>query len=346
MPLLPIEEILNSPVEPSNDEIGRSRAGEPIRGAIIGSGDIHVSLIGGCHADEPVGPWMLEKLIAFLSLLGPDHSLLTEFTWHIVAHVNPDGRRQNDAWTRSTTRIRDHQGLDSDGFDLHSYLKHVVRELPGDDIEFGFPRSSNDHDARPENRSVAEFLRGGAPYSLHGSFHGMAMAPGPWFLIEPAWIDRTATLRRNIRQRVGQMAYHLFDPDRGGDKGFHRIDRGFCTRPDSSAMRSHFMQLGDAGTAAKFRPSSMEFVRQLGGDPLTFVSEMPLFLTPREFEGRAVEISELGEIRARLSHDSADRICLRRTAHSIGIVPMAVHDQQRLQLALLEESLRCVRLQS
>ena len=38
----------------------------------------------------------------------------------------------------------------------------------------------------------------------------------------------------------------------------------------------------DPGMAAKFRPSSMEYVRSLGGDPFTMVSEMPLFLRPLE----------------------------------------------------------------
>ena len=45
-------------------------------------------------------------------------------------------------------------------------------------------------------------------------------------------------------------------------------------------MRRHFLDRGDPETAAVFRPSSMEYVRSLGGDPLTFVSEMPLFLLP------------------------------------------------------------------
>ena len=38
--------------------------------------------------------------------------------------------------------------------------------------------------------------------------------------------------------------------------------------------------INDPATAALFRPSSMEHVRALGGDPLTLVSEMPLFITP------------------------------------------------------------------
>ena len=47
-------------------------------------------------------------------------------------------------------------------------------------------------------------------------------------------------------------------------------------------MVAYFQERGEAETAALFRPSSMEYMRQLGGDPFTLVSEMPLFLRPTE----------------------------------------------------------------
>ena len=49
---------------------------------------------------------------------------------------------------------------------------------------------------------------------------------------------------------------------------------------DSKLMAKHFRDLGDESTAQLFRPSSMEAIRSLGGDPLTLVSEMPLFIAP------------------------------------------------------------------
>ena len=39
--------------------IGSSRQGRDIHGFCLGSGSIKVSLIAGCHADEPVGPLLL-----------------------------------------------------------------------------------------------------------------------------------------------------------------------------------------------------------------------------------------------------------------------------------------------
>lgn len=340
-PFLPIERILEScsRVEP-DFELGRSREGRVIGGFALGSGPLRVSLIGGCHADEPVGPATLSKLVEFLRSLSDSDPLLTRATWRIVPHVNPDGRLRNASWVRSTQKVEDHRGLADIGYRLGDYLQHVVRELPGDDIEFGFPRHADDFDARPENRAVADFLVAGAPYHLHGTFHGMGFAPGPWFLIEASWIDRTRALRDSLRQSVRDMGYALFDPDRKGEKGFHRIDPGFCTRPDSVAMKGFFESRHDLETATKFRPSSMEYVRSLGGDPLTFVSEMPLFLTPPQLDGKPVEIAEIQLLRSRLQEHLASVGTVEVAASKLGVEPMPIRDQQRLQLRFLEESLQ------
>jgi len=338
---LPIEAILDSdrPAGPGLD-LGRSREGHVIEGFAFGSGTIHLSLIGGCHADEPVGPATLSKLAGFLQSLPDNDPLVTRISWRIVPHVNPDGRLRNAPWIRSTQQVEDHRGLVDSGYQLDDYLQHVVRELPGDDIEFGFPRDPDDLEARPENRAVADFLAADAPYHLHGSFHGMGFAPGPWFLIEESWIDRTPALRDNLRQSVQNMGYGLFDPDRKGEKGFNRIDHGFCTRPDSIAMRAFFEACQDAETAAKFRPSSMEYARSLGGDPLTFVSEMPLFITPAGLSERATEIADIQLIRSRLDEQLAATGSAEQTAQEIGVRAMAIRDQQRLQLRFLDEALR------
>ena len=59
---LPIEEILapDAPTgRPPLEAIGRSREGREILGGVFGKGGhsaLHISLIAGCHADEPVGP--------------------------------------------------------------------------------------------------------------------------------------------------------------------------------------------------------------------------------------------------------------------------------------------------
>ena len=343
--MLPIEEILAAsiaPAPPGARVLGLSRGGREVLGWVLGRGSRRVSLIAGCHADEPVGPAMLRRLAAYLAGLGPGEPLVERYTWFVVPHVNPDGEAANAAWSAATVEARDHLGAADRAFELMAYLRQAVREPPGDDVEFGFPRSPDpaaDPGARPENRAVAAFLAAGAPFALHGSFHGMGFAPGPWFLIDAAWIGRTGPLRRALRERVQAMGYRPFDVDRGGEKGFRRIDEGFSTRPDSGAMRAFFEARGDPATAGLFRPSSMEYVRALGGDPLTLVSEMPLFLRPQ----REPEIGPAGEgeLRSWLAQLAAhpDPSAARAEAERAGVRGMPLRDQMRLQLAFLGEAL-------
>lgn len=337
--LLPIEEILAAEAIPPLRPIGHSREGREILGAVLGRGPRRLSLIGGCHSDEPVGPAMLRRLVSYLGSRPEDDPLLAGHTWYVVPHVNPDGEAWNRVWSDRTLPAVDHLGREDRVFDLHLYLANTIREKPGDDMEFGFPREPGDPGARPENRAVADFLAGGAPFDLHGSFHSMAFATGPWFLIEPAWVDRTGGLRDSLRRRVRAMGYGLFDVDRGGEKGFRRIDEGFSTRPDSGSMIAYFEQRGDPVMASKFRPSSMEYVRSLGGDPFTFVSEMPFFLRPLPPGDTGRPDNPV--FRAWLERVSGARPEeIRGEMERAGVRGMPLRDQMRLQLAFLEEVLQ------
>jgi hypothetical protein len=346
-PLEPVlEEILAAaPGAAGGEEIGLSREGRSIRAWRFGSGPTAASLIAGCHADEPVGPELLRRLSAYLGNLPGEHPLLSGFSWSVVPHVNPDGERRNAIWSRSTTPVTDHRGSADRGFGLAAYLEGAVRELPGDDVEFGFPRGGDDIGARPENRAVAEFLAAGAPYRLHASLHGMGFAPGVWFLLEESWAGRTEPLRRALGHHARRMGYPLLDIDRRGEKGFRKIAEGFSTRPDSRAMAAWFQRRGEPETAALFRPSSMELARSLGGDPLTVVSEMPLFLLEPEGTGGPPfrPGTEGGrELRRWLDRlvaeegEDAERLASR------GVRPMPLGDQMRLQLALIDAGLSSV----
>lgn len=316
--------------------IGTSRQGRDLTGYRIGNGQRRVSLIAGCHADEPIGPAMLDRLAAYLGSLPASSPLVREFTWLVVPHANPDGEARNAAWTDRIFGADAGPLTAETGVDPGRYLRHVVREPPGDDVEFGFPRDPDDSGARPENRAIADFLRAGAPFVLHASFHGMAFAAGPWFLIEAAWAERTGAMRERLRRRVYELGYRVHDVDRGGEKGFHRIDEGFTTRPDSRAMIAHFEALDDPATAALFRPSSMELARALGADPLTLVSEMPLFIVPPEHY-RSGDVVRPAVIRELSLEVSPDRI--RELARRHGIEPMPIVDQMRMQLEFLQAGL-------
>lgn len=313
-------------------EIGRSREGRAIRAFRFGSAGRRISVLGGCHADEPVGPRTLRHLCSHLADIPEDDPLLDGCEWWIVPHINPDGAERNRSW----------QPPDADAYDPTDYLLGSAREVPGDDIEFGFPRDPDDAGARPENRAVYDWWRtADGPFDLHLSLHGMAFAAGPWYLIEAAWRDRCERLKRCCREQAHALGYVLHDVERQGAKGFFRLERGFCTRPDSRCMRQHFLERGEPETAALFRPSSMETIRGLGGDALTLVSEMPLFITPGVGETLGPPDPAAERWRAWIAGwrgtllSGGDGEAVASQVAARGLYAMPVRDQMRLQLGFL-----------
>ena len=268
-------EIIHTPLisKDAGETLGYSRENRPIKAFRFGSGGKNISLLAGCHADEPVGPRLLRHFISYLKSHPSQSPLLSKYSWWIVPHINPDGAFRNQSWYTD----------DDEVYDCERYLNSVIREKPGDDIEFGFPRNTEDHRARPETQAIYSWWhKANVPFHLHASLHGMAVASGPWFLLEKDWWPRCSKLKQMCEEKVCSMGYELHDVDRKGEKGFHRLAKGFCSRPDSVSMANYFLERKDKKMAAKFRPSSMETIRSLGGDPLTLVSEMPLFIVPRE----------------------------------------------------------------
>lgn len=316
--------------------IGRSMEGRDLHGYVLGRGPVRVSLLAGCHADEPVGPALLRSLVAWLSDQSNEHPLLERLTWFVVPDANPDGAERNRTWWAS-------RGV---AVDLVAYLEGAIREAPGDDVEFGFPLDARDHGARPENVAIAAFLRAGAPFAMHASLHGMAMASGAWFLVEPAWTDRLDPFVATLTAAARARGLGLHDVERRGEKGFVRLRPGFCTRPSSRAMRRYFEARGDAATAERFRPSSMELVRAMGGDPLTLVSELPLFVVPLNTDGPLTPATDpvrpyLDRWRVRLSGGEAPDV-IRREADEIGLRGVPIVDQMALQWAMVRAGIERV----
>jgi hypothetical protein len=318
---------------PPGREIGRSREGRPILAWRFGDGRFRVSLLAGCHADEPVGPRLLRHLVARLAELPEAHPALTTIDWWIVPHANPDGEARNATWAEPL----------GESVDPIEYLRNVVREPPGEDVEFGFPRDEADDGARPENRALAAWWRGaGGSFRLHASLHGMAVAHGPWFLVERSWWERAAPFAERCRSAARSLGYPLHDVDRRGEKGFERLGPGFSSRPDSRAMARHFRERGDDATAALFRPSSMETIRALGGDALTLVSEMPLFRLPPRSPGAGPATGDDSErwrerfaIWSRRLREGGGESTVRREIAPTGLEPMPVRDQLALQWIMI-----------
>lgn len=308
-------------------DLGLSEGRRGLYGVVLGRGPQRVSLVAGAHADEPVGPETLRTFVieglARRDALG---DLLERFTFVVVPHVNPDGEARNRPWMEAWPDVR-------------AYLRDVVREAPGRDVEFGYPTM------RAENRHVAAFLREHAPFALHLNLHGMGFAEGGLLLVERHWAARTQPLRDGWRAALEAEGLPVHDHNRKGDKGFFYIERGFTTTPEGEAMRAYFRGRGDAATASRFHDSSMEYVRRLGGDPLCLVTELPLFLVRPE-PGPAGEptaylaFKELQPaLRARL--DAGDAI--DDAVDRFGLAPVPLAAAMRLQFRALELGLDALR---
>lgn len=305
-------------------EVGNSREGRPVFGYTFGNGPRAVSVIAGAHADEPTGPMTAQVLPSLLEATAPD--LLDAFRFHIVPQVNPDGHERNRPWFDKQPR-------------LISYLRHAVREAPGDDIEFGYDDTAS---ARPECRAALNFLRPAAPFAAHFSLHGMGFAEGAWFLLCKAWADRADFLLHALRDTCAAIGFPLHDIDRRGEKGFYRLGPGTCTTPTSEGMRAHFLAEGEPASAARFLPSSMEAVARWGGDPLCMVSELPLFLLRPE-QSSLADPAIVRFQADRRALDVGDENAIRRLQRRYRIRPVPYALQVRLQMAMMVAALRFLR---
>ncbi|MFQ5638614.1 MAG: M14 family zinc carboxypeptidase [bacterium] len=309
-------------------EIGKSEAGRRIDVVILGHGAQRVSLIAGAHSDEPVGP---ETLRTFLlnSIRHKDRlkELFITFQFLVVPHINPDGEARNQGWIKKWPHVE-------------AYLEGVFRELPGRDLEFGFPAM------RPENRHVSQFLRENGPVAMHASLHSMSFSEGAFLLIERHWIERTQQLRKKFARAALDFGLNLHDHDRHGEKGFHYIEAGFTTTPEGQAMRRFFKNKGDAEMAALFHDSSMEFVRQLGGDPLCLVTELPLFVINKKRKNSPAGIPEsylafkdkIPELRIRLQQNRS----IAETIAEFEITPLDLATASKLQLRAIQLGLETI----
>lgn len=248
------------------DELGCSEEGRPLCAYRVGRGKRKLSLIAGCHSDEPLGPHTLRRLLAKFAR-EPEHPWLEQATFHIQPHMNPDGEARNRVWIEAWP-------------DPVAYLEHAFREKPGRDVEFGFPSM------RPENELWSNWLESFGPMDMHMSLHGMGVSEGWLLLIEKQSMDRVKGLKARFVDEATRLGYELHDHDRKGDKGFLYGGPGFTSTPEGQAMRAYFEDRGDLEMAQLFHSSSMEFVMSLSRakaslslEPcLCMVTELPLFV--------------------------------------------------------------------
>ncbi len=308
--------------------LGKSEGGRPIAAAIIGRGPKTISLLAGAHSDEPVGPETLRIFILEgLKQRAQLSELFEKYRFIIIPHINPDGEAVNQAWITQWP-------------DLAAYLQHTFRELPGRDLEFGYP------EMRTENRLVSGLLTANGPFHLHASLHGMAFSEGAFLLIERHWIDRTTELQQQFVAYARQLGMRLHNHDRNGEKGFLYIGPGFTTTPEGRAMQAYFREQNDEATARLFHLSSMEFVRGLGGDPLCLVSELPLFDIRREMDDQGKNLPaaylKFKERRPEILQKIAAKASLDEIIREFDIQPLDLETAIRYQLYIIELGLQAI----
>jgi hypothetical protein len=106
-------------------------------------------------------------------------------------------------------------------------------------------------------------------------------------------------------------------------------------------MTEFFLSRGDQETASKFRPSSMEAIRGLGGDALTFVTEMPLFIIPGVGENIGPPDLTAERWNTRIAswkvalEQGRSKELIRDESSRLGMRPMPIADQMRLQWRMI-----------
>ena len=324
-----LEELKKRIPDPSSRIIGSSEAGNPLLGFTFGDGPVVVSLVAGAHADEPVGPNTLYRLILeMLDRPGSYGNLFRRFRFLLIPHLNPDGDAANASWI---TRWPEPA----------PFLAGMKRELPGRDIEFGYPGM------RPENRSATAFWEREEPVHIHFSLHGMQFSEGFLLLINDEWEERSRSWRKAFAGTMHKEGLHPHDHDRGGEKGFNYMGPGFTSTPKGTAMREYFFGRGDAETASLFHSSSMEYHigrgRETGRstETLCMVTEFPLFLmktspqdgVPEHYLALKKEWTRLKESWSRLDEGARDPEPgqVRRLASRYDIRPIPLGKAMRLQ---------------
>ncbi|MEE2708858.1 MAG: M14 family zinc carboxypeptidase [Gemmatimonadota bacterium] len=278
------------------EEIGISRLGRPLFALTLGSGPTNITIKGNAHADEPAGI-VTCLVLARLLTENPVWQILNDhFRFFLIPTANPDGLARNWEW------------LDG-AFDLKRYFMHVYRDLPCDDVEFGYPASADTsvQDIRPENMACARFFDTAAPVAAHLSLHSIVFTGGAWFLIAA---DTNLTPFEPSLSFVTDACVDegipLHDEDRGGQKGFTRLREGFHSIPTVEGMKAFFNQSGDTALASDFRINSMQYAMKNCGARFAAVSELPYAfdralanmtptgLTRRDLELRRVDQYTIG----------------------------------------------------
>ncbi len=265
------------------ETIGHSREGRPLYALSVGKGPKNVVAMAGAHPDEPVGTVTCLHLAQRLATDPRLAALCEQATFHFVPMANPDGSAANASWLPSWGPRPD----------LGAYLSQVRRDVPKDDVEFGFP-SDPSQAVRPENAAIAGWFDRIGKIDHYVSLHSMFIGGGALFLLMGDLEGEIGKVRF-VQDRIAAKGLPLHDKDRFGQKGFHRLGPGLMTAPTKDEMAAFFAAGGASAQAAQFKLNSMQYVTQRNDCPLAFVSEIPLCYDKRISSMTPIDRSRVDE---------------------------------------------------
>lgn len=304
--------------------LGSSRQGRPIVALRVGQGPRTVAVKANAHAEEAAGTVTCLRLLQALLEQPAGTPWLRKATFHFIPTANPDGLWRNRDWLEGP-------------FDLAKFLRFHIRDLPWEDVEFGYP-SAADPKVRPENQAVAGYLRSLPRLDAYLSLHSMDFTGGAWFLLQTPDLSAQEPFLAFVEEACAREGVPLHDEDRAGQKGFTRLRPGFHTSPTAEEMQAFFELPGEADLNPRFRINSMQFVQRRHGTPLAVVSELPLAYAPELADMRPAEGTRSDVERRRQAVRSVALDDLARTLNQLA--PWANTSKAAAWLGYFEEVLR------
>jgi zinc carboxypeptidase len=240
--------------------VGTSRGGTPIGCLSVGEGPADAVVVGLPHPNEPVGGLTALHLARRL-VDDPTLRARLGHRWHIVACIDPDGLRLNEAWLAGP-------------FTREHYLRHFYRPAGDEQVEWTFPvdhKRAYFDAVLPETLALMRLVDETRP-ALMGSLHNSELG-GPYY-----YLTRPEPALHPVLQAL---------PERFGIP----LDRGEPESPTSTVYAD--------GVFSGLRLADLYDAAEAAGDPLplgagdtsdsyaarhgtlTIVSEVPYWRDPR-----------------------------------------------------------------
>ncbi|MEY9956742.1 M14 family zinc carboxypeptidase [Streptacidiphilus sp. MAP5-52] len=163
-------------------DIGATRGGRRLELLSVGTGPVHLLVLGGPHSNEQVSAAAVPELLRLLGE-GTDRGdrRLAPFTFHVLPVWDLDGAQlARSAFTWPPT--------------LHGYHSGFFRPAAQDQPEWAFPTAGSGEFLPPETAAVAEVIDGIRPVALV-SLHNADFAAGGYFMTTGATAPLLARLR-------------------------------------------------------------------------------------------------------------------------------------------------------